>query len=283
MNPRNGAPDGFDPLCDLALKAPPALALSGLRDDASFRASPAPGPRAPIEAAARLGFRAVVLDATAPGLRPRDLDRSSRRDLASLLRRLELAFAGLDLWIPPEHFASAEHADRASSACVGAIDLVADLARESLGQPIACIVLPRALEGERLVLFEGVLRGLIDHADRAGVTLADHALPLGEAQGAPNDASSPLAIGVDPAAILLRDGDPVLLTAKWGSRVRVARWSDADSVSRVAPMNPSKGRLDLLAYAATVASATAAQRFIVDLRGVAEPLASAGALARTLH
>jgi hypothetical protein len=283
MNPRTGAPDGFDTLRDLALEAPPALAISGLRDDKAFLSSPAAGPRAPIEAAAKLGFRAVVLDATAPGLRPRDLDRSARRDLASLLRRLELAFAGLDLWIPPEHFASAEHADRASSACVGAIDLAADLARESSGQPLISLALPRALEGERLALFEGVVRGLIDHADRAGVTLADHAHPLGEAQGATVDASSPLALGVDPAAILLRDGDPVLTAAKWGSRVRVARWSDADSVSRVAPMNPPRGRLDLLAYAATVASATVAQRFVVDLRGVAEPLASAGALARTLH
>ncbi len=272
-------PPGLNPLDDLA---PPALALAGLRSDKAFRASEASRPREPIDAAARLGFRAVVLDATAPGLRPRDLDRSSRRDLASVLRRQELAFAGLELWIPPEHYALAEHADRAAGACAGAIDLAADLARESSGQPIVSTSFPRALEGERLALFGGVLRGLIEHADRAGVTLADHALPLGEAQHGTVEPGSPLGVGIDPAAILLRDGDPVADAGKWGDRVRVARWSDADSVSRVAPSNPSAGRLDLLAYAATVASATGAGRLVVDLRGVPEPLASAGALARTL-
>ncbi len=282
MIPGTSRHDAFDPLRDFLRSAPPALALAGLRTDKAFLAAEASKPRAPVDAAARLGYRAVVLDAAAPGLRPRDLDRSSRRDLASVLRRQELAFAGLELWIPPEHYASAEHADRAAGACAGAIDLAADLARESSGQPIVSVSFPRALEGERLALFGGVIRGLIDHADRAGVTLADHALPLAQAQGANSDAGSPLGVGIDPAAILLRDGDPVADAGRWGDRVRVARWTDADSVSRVAPRNPPAGRIDLVAYAATVASATPAGRLVVDLRGVPEPLVSAGALARTL-
>lgn len=223
--------------------------------------------------------RAVVLDASAPGLRARDLDRSARRDLASLLRRSELAYCGLDLWVPPEHFASAEHADRASSACARAIDLAADLARDTRGDALVSVTLPRALEGERSALFHGVLRSMLDHADRAGVALVDHSLPLGEGEPV---ADSPLSIGVDPAAMLLRGLDPVPETARWGSRVRVARWTDADAMSRVAPAIPSKGRLDLDAYAAVVASTTGASRLTIDLRGVADPLSHARALGRTL-
>src|SRR5690606_13026801 len=108
MDPASAMFEAFDPLRDLA---PAALSIAGVRDDPALKGA---GPRAPIEAAAKAGFRAVALDASAAGLRPRDLDRSARRDLAALLRRLELAFAGLDLWIPPEHFASPEHADRAA-------------------------------------------------------------------------------------------------------------------------------------------------------------------------
>lgn len=270
-----GTAGGFDAFGDLA---PPALALAALREDGGL----APGVRAPIDAAARMGYRAVALDGAAPGLRARDLDRSARRDLASALRRVELAFAGLDLWIPPEHYASAAHADRAATAAAQAIDLASDLAREARGDAVVSLTLPRGLEGEALSLFEGVLRGLLDRAERAGVALADHSLPLGECQGAPADAASPLAVGVDPAALLLRGQDPMRESGRWGRSVRVARWTDADALSRVAPSRRSSGRLDVEAYAAVVSAATSAQRLTVDLRGVASPLAQAGALARTL-
>jgi hypothetical protein len=271
--PANPVFDPTDPMGDLAS---PALALCALRDDPALRNA---GPRAALDEAARLGYRAVVLDASTPGLRARDLDRSARRDLASVLRRSELAFCGLDVWIPPEHFASTEHADRASVACAQAIDLAADLSRDARGEAVVSLTLPRSLEGERLTLFGGVLRAMLDHADRAGVALADHSLPLGEASA---DASSPLMLGVDPAAMLLRGLDPVVETARWGSRVRVARWTDADALSRVAPATPSRGRLDLRSYAAIVASTTGATRLTLDLRGVPDPLSHSRTLARTL-
>ncbi len=273
FRPTKPGPDQTDPLRDLA---PPALALCALRDDATLRVL---GPRAAIDEAAKMGYRAVALDATAPGLRARDLDRSARRDLASVLRRSELAFCGLDLWVPPEHYASEGHADRASNACTQAIDLAADLAREALGDPVVSITLPRSLEGAPLALGSAVIRALLDHADRRGVALADHSLPLGEGE---QGAASPLSIGVDPAAMLLRGLDPVLDTARWGARVRVARWTDADALSRVAPGLTSKGRLDLRAYGAIVVATTGARRLTLDLRGVADPLSHARALGRTL-
>lgn len=266
-------PPGLNPLSDLA---PLAIALAGLREDAAFAGA---GPRAPIDAVARLGYRAVILDAAAHGLRPRELDRSARRDLAAALRRMEVAFAGLDLWIPPSHFADPAHADRAAVAVGEALELAADLARGvGAGSSLVSVALPRGLEGDRSALFDGVLSGLLARADKAGATLVDHALPLGAC-----GESDLLGVGIDPASLLLRDADPVGLTGKHGAHVRVARWSDADTVSRIAPsMTGARGRLDWRAYAMTVAAATPAKRLVLDLRGVPEAFASAGAVARTL-
>jgi len=53
--------------------SPPSIALVRLPGD----------PRESMEAARRLGFRAVTLDATRPGLRPREMDRSARRGPAA--------------------------------------------------------------------------------------------------------------------------------------------------------------------------------------------------------
>ena len=79
------------------MNRPLSLSLAGLTP----REGVAMEPRAAIEWAAGLGYRAVQLDGAAAGVRARDLDRSGRRDLAALLRRLQLGFSGLDLWIPP--------------------------------------------------------------------------------------------------------------------------------------------------------------------------------------
>ena len=82
--------------------------------------------KASIQWASRVGFRAVTLDAKQ--VRGRDLDRSARRDLAAHLRRTEVAFAGLDLWIPSGHFRDDSNVDRAVGAVLDAISLCDDLA-----------------------------------------------------------------------------------------------------------------------------------------------------------
>ncbi|MEM7756072.1 MAG: hypothetical protein AAF297_10600, partial [Planctomycetota bacterium] len=85
------------PLPSVAVSALPAL----------------PASKAAIGAVSAMGARAIQLDATRAGLRPRDLERSARRDLAATMRREELAFSGVDLWIPPHHFVDPDRADRA--------------------------------------------------------------------------------------------------------------------------------------------------------------------------
>ena len=77
------------------------------RDDPRPRAAVtlaplAPEPRTGLLRASQLGVRAVQLSAGQPGTRPRDLDRSGRRDLLVAARRLELELGGIDAWFSPE-------------------------------------------------------------------------------------------------------------------------------------------------------------------------------------
>ena len=74
------------------------------------------------------GVRSIQLDVTMPEVRPRDLDRSGRRDLAALLRRCGLSISGLDLFIPPEHFSDAASEERAVGAAGHASGMLAELA-----------------------------------------------------------------------------------------------------------------------------------------------------------
>ena len=86
-------------------------------------------PRSALDRLAGMGFRSVQLSAAQPGLRPRELDRSGRRDLLTRLQRLQMPAAGLDLWIPTEHFLDPARVDRAMAAVGTAIELAADLGR----------------------------------------------------------------------------------------------------------------------------------------------------------
>ncbi len=206
------------------------------------------GPRALIAWAAGLGYRAVQLDATMPGLRARELDRSGRRDVAALLRRLELGLSGLDLWIPESHFVDAAHQDRAAAAVVGALDLSADLARLTEGAPVVSVLLPEKTPAT-------LVATLAREADRLGAVLADHG--SGEWQG--------VGRGVDPAAVLAGSGDPALVVARLPAFPAAARLSDFSGGVRVAL---GRGKLDLVAYGAALSAKGFTGFCPVDLRSV---------------
>jgi hypothetical protein len=164
----------------MQLSVPRALNLAGI--SFSDPLSPAATqPRARVEWAAAQGVRAVQLDATVAGMRPRELDRSARRDIASLLRRLELGFAGLDLSIPASHFADPATLDRAVKATQEAITLAADIATlcpspsgvtADAGRIVAMALPP--------MLATDVRSTLASHAESCKVTLADFRWPLPE-------------------------------------------------------------------------------------------------------
>ncbi len=211
-----------------------------------------------IEHAASLGPRAIRLDGTLTGSRARDLDRSARRDLASLLRRIDVGFGGIDLWIPPEHFTDPVRSERALDAVRSAIDLCAEMATLD-GRPAG-----RSLSVSLPTDAAAPATEILDAADRASVRVVDHG-PDAESRAT---SGSPFAVGVDPAALLLRSVDPVSEVARLGQCVVAPRLSDTDGISRV---TPGAGRLDLVSYAATLAMLPTSVDAVLDARGLRSP------------
>lgn len=222
----------------------------------ALRSGDAGEARAHIESVAAAGYRWAQLDAAVPGIRPRDLSRSARRDLAALLRRCELGLSGLDLWIPDDHFASPEHAYRAVAATTQALALAADLATltDSPGRTVS-LRLPA-------VMADGVERSLLDAAERFEARIADHSLPVREAA----DDARRLGAGVDPAALLMAGEDPAAIAARLGDRLVGVRLSDLDAGG--ARVVPGRGRLDTDAFIAAVSVAGWTGPLVLDLRGV---------------
>lgn len=218
-----------------------------------------PEPRSLIEWAARLGFRCIQLDAAMPGVRPRDLDRSARRDLAALLRRLELGLSGLDLWIPPAHFTDPARAERAIEAAEQAVDLAAAIAQLGAAaptRPALAITLPAAVPQE-------VGQRLSTAAGAAGIRIADHAWPL-----RPFEAGAPLGPGLDPAAVVLAGEDPARVAAGLPGPPVSARLDDLSSAGRVPP---GEGALDELAYLVALEVKGYRAPVVLDLRALPAP------------
>lgn len=211
-------------------------------------------PRAVPSWVAGQGFRWVQLDAAAGGFRPRELDGSARRDLAGALARAGVRLGGLDLWIPPEHFAESARVDRAVGAVVAAVEMLGELRR--LGAtgpvPVVGVMLPDEPLG-------GVSASLTAAADAHGALVVDHA----------PDAPETATWGADPAVLLMAGNDPASAVSKRGSRVVSARLSDANAMGRCAV---GAGRLDVLAYAAALSTAGVRGPVVIDVRGLPDPL-----------
>lgn len=231
------------------MNRPLSLSLAGLtpRNDVAM------DPRSAIQWAAGLQYRVVQLDGAAAGIRARELDRSGRRDLAALLRRLQLSFSGLDLWIPPAHFVEAANADRAVAVTVQALELAADLSRlvESDGTVVS-IALPEKTPTT-------VIETLSAAADRVGARIADHQWPARETVGAL------VGVGVDPAALLAAGANPASEVSRLSVPPLAARLSDSAAGARVIA---GSGKLDVLSYQIALATKGYTRPVVVDLRGL---------------
>ena len=237
-----------------------SLSIAGLEPGPAMSWSA--GARAALEWAASLGYRCVQLDGRS--LRARELDRGGRRDVAALLRRLGLSVSGIDLWIPPEHFASATDADRAVSAATGALELAAELAGLVSG---SCPVLSLTLPAKPVA---GVIEALAGVCAQFGAVVADHAWPV--------HAGGTLAVGIDPAALLVAGADPVMEVAKLAAVPASARLSDLAAEGRVIP---GTGGLDLAAYDAALAVRGYQGPRVVDLRSLRDQAAAADSIRRS--
>lgn len=228
---------------------PLAPTLSALGDD----------PRAALERLPAAGFRFVQLSATQPGLKPRELDRSARRGLMTMLRRLELEPAGIDLWIPPAHFLAAAQIDRAVDAVLAAIELAADFGRCPLS-----LTLPASNGKDDAEPLKSAIEAIIAKADRAGVRLADHAVPM---------PSRPLiGIGVDSAAWLGASADPADIATQAGDRLVSARLCDVSASGMRQPVSADRdGRLNVLTYRAALSVIGFKRPTVVDARNWSDP------------
>lgn len=257
----------FEPLGGLG------LALAGL--DAP--GAPTGGLRERVASAAAAGFRSVRIDATAPDARPRDFDRSARRDLASTLRRAGVKFGGVDLFIPPSHLTDPARADRAVGAVVAALEFASDLARLDEGGAGFSRAVTMDLSFPEGADGSGVLVELARAAERVGGAVADVARGIGEvsaspaspaSQASPASPASPfMGAELDSGMALVRGVDPV---ARLHALVRAhtlagVRLSDASSLGRCLP---GAGRLDVLAFSVALATAGVRGPIVVDLRGV---------------
>lgn len=201
--------------------------------------------RSAIEKVAALGYREVQIDAARPGLRGRELDRSARKDITSLLRRLGLRLSGLDLWIPPSHFSDRALQQRAVDAVLDAIELAADL-RAGGGEPVVSIRVAPETQADAIA-------PIISASEKHGIAVADH----------DPESHSALRCGIDPAEVYRAGIDLIKhITAKPISSARLSDWNGSRRVlpgSRLGKLDPVAYRaiLDVVGYRAPV---------IVDLR-----------------
>lgn len=239
-----------------------ALSIAGLPRGASQPWGD--GTRTALAWASGLGYRYVHLDGTAPDARARDLSRSARRDLAATLRRDGLVAAAIDLWIPPEHFASPSHAQRAVDAVTAAVGLASDLALLADGTRVGvCTTLDPKTPAD-------LVDTLAKDAAAKGVTLADHAWPPRGFGG--------LGVGIDPAAIFASGAEVVPVVTGLARAPAAARLSDLGPAGRVPP---GDGRLDVLVYEGALSAVGYAGVLALDLRHLRDPGATARALAPT--
>lgn len=235
-------------------------------------------PREQIEWLALAGARGLVLDGTRDGIRARQLDGSARRAVASLLRRLDLRFRGIDLWIPAADFADPATSSRAIDAACGAIELCSDLHRLSGDSSIAPAVnlsLPRSEEASSVA--HAARHAIIDAAARFGARIADFGPGLREGVADPD---SPLGAGVDPFALLNSGHDPVAILGNLKAPLHGARERTASVIARAA--RESNARFDALAYRAALSlrgvvtdapdqPASAGPALVLDLRNEERP------------
>ncbi|MFO0787801.1 MAG: hypothetical protein U0573_15795 [Phycisphaerales bacterium] len=211
---------------------------------------------------APLGEPRLQLDATMAGIRPRELDRSGRRDLAALLRRSGVFCSGLDVLIPGAHFSDSAQADRALSAAVGAVELLAELGTLGAADSrVLCITLP-----EKPVA--GVVEALSEAARDRAVLIAD--------LSAPGLNRAPIGPGLDCVRAIVAGADPVAAAAAGPLAVRLCDW---DGTQRVAP-GARGGRLDLRALRGALSVSAPSAAVIVDVAGMRSPREAAMAGAR---
>lgn len=227
-------------------------------------------PRLSMQDIANHGFTCIQLDAVSAGLRPRQLDRRARRDLAAFLQRCGLQASGVDFFVPHNEWIAPDRVDRAATAAIAAIEMAADLDR---------LPLSIALPVEELA--SDVADALVAAADGRGIRLVVHAedqlKPL-VAWAEAIDLSC-LKIGIDPAAFLALGHDPIAFLQHQSRHLGAARlsdWRQGRNQGDGCRCMAGEGELDLMAYRLSLGLPTSRiGPVVLDLRNLNPPGAAA--------
>jgi sugar phosphate isomerase/epimerase len=207
------------------------------------------------------GIRGAQLSATQPGMRPRELGESARRDLRATLVRLGLVASGIDAWIPTAHFADPVNVERA----IDAVSATCELAGE-LGRVPVCVTLPVAgADDASVARRRETIAAIAAAADRHGVTIAD----AGPSTDLP---FPPFGRCIDPAAVLAAGGDPAAEATRAGTRLAAARIVDLTRAGMRGPVGiAGESRLDALAYRIALEVAGFRGLAVIDARQWTDP------------
>ncbi|MAD19265.1 MAG: hypothetical protein CMJ52_03475 [Planctomycetaceae bacterium] len=242
-------------------------------------------PRVGLRSIARLGIPGVQVSAGQKGTRPRDLDGSGRRDLFTLVRRLELEVRGVDAWLDPATLLDPERVDAAVSASLEAVELAHDLGR---------VPLSTRFPGEG---GESAIEAILARATRLGVEVIDHGVPprgrgvreldpgreaggllvpdpvdstVRPAESAVTETIEGLGIGLDPPAWLVAGLNCVDAAARGASAVRLA---DLSPDGMRIPIGDPDGRIDGVSLLVAARTAGFDGMPLIDVRRWVDPLA----------
>ncbi|MGV6813871.1 MAG: hypothetical protein ACWA5W_02540 [Phycisphaerales bacterium] len=241
---------------------PAMLGLPEISISAAGYVARHPSPKAAIEEIHALGVRGITLDASVPDFRPRSLTRSARRDLAASLRRRELEFTGVDLWIPQEHFADANHAQRAIDAVAQAAEMSSELATLVGGRsrPVVSVILP-------IDMNETDRHAIGANAQRVGAAIADHQPEMFRQEQ--SNLVAGIDIGIDPVLILMNGESPGKAVTHAGEHLASIRLDDINAMGRCV-VGAQGGKLDIKGYAGALIVA-GHEWVTLDVREMPEP------------
>jgi hypothetical protein len=156
------------------------------------------------------------------------------------MRRRELELAGIDLWIPPEHFSDPDNCQRALDMVVQTAELASELSELVGGRSFASVSVSTAasIEGQ---MYSAMGASALQY----GATVIDHRSEQSDA------CPSGISIGVDPASVLISGGDPAGAVHSAGERLGGARLDDVNAMGRC-PVGAEGGRLELDSYKAAL-------------------------------
>jgi hypothetical protein len=183
------------------------------------------------------------------------MTNSARRDLALTLRRADVMAAGLDVWIPVEHFEDDATVERAIEAVQAACGLAGELGRCPVTMRLPSTPLPADVQA-----------AIGRSAGQAGVCIAAAGVAERPAWCIPC---------VDPPVYLEAGEDPVAAAANPLAAVRFC-----DLVDGVRGPPGAGGRLDVLAYRTACKVAAPHRPVVADVRLLADPPAALATMRR---